>query len=179
MNKPTEPKVKQQSAEKEALTLTLYSLLGVVAILVAIYFMTLQAQYQSFMDCQPGAAKFIINKTELQVGFSLIVGFGTGSYSSCMPIRFSVLHDLPPVGWGSVELSSYSSPGWTGIVNMMRVMWDAGKDTQLTTAYFHPLDQKSLSIDKQPVLYKLSTDDCALCSRKRSSSTICHNAAPS
>ena len=41
MNKPTEPKVKQQSAEKEALTLTLHSLLGVVVILVAIYFMTL------------------------------------------------------------------------------------------------------------------------------------------
>ena len=41
MNKPTEPKVKQQSAEKEGLTLTLYCLVGVVVILAAIYFMTL------------------------------------------------------------------------------------------------------------------------------------------
>mgnify|MGYP003575213406 CR=1 FL=1 len=41
VNKTTGRKPEPQSAEKEALTLTLYSLIGVVVILIAIYFMTL------------------------------------------------------------------------------------------------------------------------------------------
>ena len=41
MNKPADPKAKSQPDETEAITLTLYSLGGVVLILVAIYVMTL------------------------------------------------------------------------------------------------------------------------------------------
>lgn len=41
MNKPTDPKATPKQDEKEAITLTLYSLGGVFLILVAIYAMTL------------------------------------------------------------------------------------------------------------------------------------------
>ena len=41
VNKPTKPKSNPQSDVNDALTLTLYSLVGVVLILAAIYFMTL------------------------------------------------------------------------------------------------------------------------------------------
>jgi hypothetical protein len=41
MNKPTDPKTKQPLDENEAVSLTLYSLGGVVLILLAIYAMTL------------------------------------------------------------------------------------------------------------------------------------------
>jgi hypothetical protein len=41
MNKPTEPKTKQPADVNEAISLTLYSLGGVVLILIAIYVMTL------------------------------------------------------------------------------------------------------------------------------------------
>jgi hypothetical protein len=41
MNKQTKPKPNAQSDVNDALTLTLYSLVGVVLIVAAIYFMTL------------------------------------------------------------------------------------------------------------------------------------------
>jgi hypothetical protein len=41
VNKTNERKARTQADEKEALTLTLYSLVGVIFILVAIYFLTL------------------------------------------------------------------------------------------------------------------------------------------
>lgn len=41
MNKQTKPKPNPQSDVNDALTLTLYSLVGVVLIVAAIYFMTL------------------------------------------------------------------------------------------------------------------------------------------
>ena len=41
MNKTNDRKARTQADEKEALTLTLYSLGGVVMILIAIYFLTL------------------------------------------------------------------------------------------------------------------------------------------
>jgi len=41
VNRPTQPKAKQPSEEKEAITLMFYTLGAVVLILIAIYFMTL------------------------------------------------------------------------------------------------------------------------------------------
>jgi hypothetical protein len=66
-----------------------------------------------------------------------------------MTKRFSIVHDLPKSRWGASHMPNKVPVGWKGTLKTIRMMWEAGEDTILETAFYELFD-KSIKFPHLP-----------------------------